>query len=263
MELGLQGAKVLVTAASQGLGAATARRFSMEGASVVINSRNLEKLQSTAASINEETGNPVFTIACDVSDKDATIKMVDQAAEMLGGLDVLVTNAGGPPGGTFDKLDLDVWEPATRLSFLSAVYMVKAALPHLRQSDKAAILAIQSVSVKEPIANLTTSNSVRLAVIGLMNTLSQELGPEGIRCNSILPAWTHTERVTELLKGRAEANSSSVEEEEAKIANAIPLKRIGKPEEFANAAVFLCSPAASFISGVAMPVDGGLIKATL
>ncbi|GAB4509434.1 MAG: SDR family oxidoreductase [Anaerolineae bacterium] len=263
MDLGLRGARVLVTASSQGLGAATARRFSLEGATVIINSRSLNKLQETAASINTESGNPVFTLAADVTDPEAAQRLVRNAAEMVGGLDILVTNAGGPPAGRFEDFDQAAWERATQLSFLSNVTLIRAALPYLKQSSRAAILTVTSISVKQPIDNLTLSNAIRPAVIGLTKTLSQELGPQGIRVNSILPGTTDTERIDTLMGSRASRNNSSVEEERAKAAAEIPLRRIGRPEEFANVAVFLCSPAASFVNGVAMPVDGGTIKATL
>lgn len=263
MDLGLQGARVLVTAASRGLGAATARRFSLEGARVVISSRTLGKLQETAAVINAETGNPVFTHAVDISDAEAVRRLVTNAAEMLGGLDILVTNAGGPPAGTFDDHDLDAWEKATHLTLLSAVSLIKAALPYLRRSSRAAILTITSVSVKQPVNNLTLSNAIRPAVIGLTKTLSLELGPENIRVNSILPGTTDTERIAELAEARARKNGTSVEDERAKMGQDTPLRRLGTPEEFANAAVFLCSPAAGFITGVSLPVDGGAIRATL
>jgi len=263
MDLGLQNARVLVTAASQGLGAATARRFSLEGAKVVINSRNLDKLKATADRIKAESGNAVFSVAADVSEPDAAEQIIGDSVKMLGGLDVLVLNAGGPPAGTFDDFDIAAWENATQLTFLSNVRLIQAALPHLRQSDKAALLAIQSMSVKQPVPNLTLSNAVRPAVIGLMKTLSLELGPEGIRANSILPGITDTERVTNLMQARAQKNATTPADERSASAGAIPLRRIGTPEEFANTAVFLCSPAAGFITGVALPVDGGAIQATL
>lgn len=263
MNLGLHGAKVLVTAASGGLGAATARQFSLEGAQVVINSRNLEKLQATAAAINEESGNPVYTHACDVTDPAEVEKLVNNAVNMLGGLDVLVTNAGGPPAGTFETFDFEAWRSATDLTLLSAVSLVKAALPHLKQSQRAAVLAVVSISAKQPVDNLTLSNTIRPAVIGLMNTLSLEYGAETIRFNSILPGITQTGRIDQLMQARAEKNGTDPATELQKAGAAIPLQRIGKPEEFANAAVFLCSPAASFITGVALPVDGGAIRATM
>lgn len=263
MDLGLQQARVLVTAASRGLGAATARRFSLEGAHVVINSRNLSTLQQTAAAISGETGQPVFTHAADVTDPEAVKRLIRSTVETLGGLDVLVTNAGGPPAGVFDDFELEAWEQAARLTLFSAVSLIKEALPHLRRSNRPAILTITSLAVKQPVPNLTLSNAIRPAVIGLTKTLSQELGPEGIRVNSILPGITDTERVSELMAGRARKNGTTIEAEYAKAAQDAPLRRLGKPEEFANAAVFLCSPAAAFITGVSLPVDGGAIQATL
>ncbi len=263
MDLGLRGARVLVTAASAGLGAATARRFSMEGAQVVINSRNLEKLQSTAASIVDETGNPVYTHACDVTDFASVEKLIDNAVAMLGGLDVLVTNAGGPPAGTFETFDMQAWRDATDLTLLSAVNLVRCAMPHLKQSDRAAVLAVVSLAAKQPVENLTLSNTIRPAVVGLMKTLSLESGADGVRFNSILPGVTETGRIDTLMAARAEKNNTSPEQEREKAAQSIPLQRLGKVEEFASTAVFLCSPAGGFINGVALAVDGGAIQATL
>ena len=263
MDLGLRGARVLVTAASQGLGAATARRFSLEGAQVVISSRELERLQTTAAAISEETGNPVFTFAADLREDAAVERLVRNAAETLGGLDVLVTNAGGPPSGRFEAFDMATWRAAADLTLHSAVNLVRAALPHLRQSRRAAVLAVVSMAAKEPVENLTLSNVLRPALVGLTNTLSQELGPQGIRFNSILPGITDTERVQNLMRARAQANGTTPDQEAEKAVAGIPLGRFGTPEEFASAAVFLCSPAAGFITGAALPVDGGQIRATL
>jgi 3-oxoacyl-[acyl-carrier protein] reductase len=263
MDLGLAGARVLVTAASAGLGAATARRFSLEGAKVVINSRSLSKLQKTAASIAEESGNPVFAHAADVSNQEAIPALIENAVSLLGGLDILVTNAGGPPAGTFDAFDYEAWRSATDLTLLSATTLIRHALPHLQQSKHAAVLAVVSIAAREPVENLTLSNTIRPAVVGLMKTLSLEYASQGIRFNSILPGTTDTERIDKLMQARAEKNDSDPQTERSKAANAIPLGRIGTPEEFANAAVFLCAPAASFITGVALPVDGGAIRATI
>lgn len=263
MDLGLKGARVLVTAASRGLGAATARQFSREGAIVVISSRNLESLQDTAASIVEETGNAVFTHPCDVTDDKKVARLVQNTADMVGGIDILVTNAGGPPAGNFDAFDMDVWQSATQLTLLSAVSLIKHSLPYLKQSTRAAILTITSMSAKQPVDNLILSNTLRPAVIGLTKSLSLELGDEGIRVNSILPGITDTERIQELAEARAKINNLSVEEAQANMANGIPLGRMGSPEEFANVAVMICSPAGGFINGVALPVDGGWIRATL
>ncbi len=263
MDLGLRGAKVLITAASQGLGAATARRFSLEGALVVVNSRTLSALQETAAAINQESGNPVYTLAGDVSDPAAVERLVRNAADMLNGLDILVTNAGGPPGGTFEDFDLAAWQGATQLTLLSAVALVRAALPYLRQSQRAAILAIVSASAKQPSQNAALTNTIRPAVVGLMKTLSQELAPHGIRANSILPGSINTARQNTIMEARARKNATSADQERERAAADIPMRRFGTVEEFANTAVFLCSPAAGFINGVALPVDGGRIRATM
>jgi 3-oxoacyl-[acyl-carrier protein] reductase len=246
-----------VTGGSKGLGAASARRFSLEGATVVISSRNLEQLQATAKAINEESGNAVYTHAADVTDNDAVAKLVENAVSSLGGLDILITNAGGPPGGKFETFDVEAWQQGTELTFLSAVYLIRAALPHLKESDRAAVLAITSRTVKEPIMNLTMSNVLRAPVTALMKTLSREHGADGIRFNSILPGWTLTERVDYLMNNFAEANKISVDEQIKRTTANIPLGRLGKSEEFANTAAFLCSPAGGFINGATLLVDGG------
>jgi len=262
MDLGLHGARVLVTAASAGLGAATARRFSLEGALVVINSRNLDKLQKTAAAINAESGNSVFTHAGDVSKPEEAEKLVKNAVSMLGGLDIVVTNAGGPPAGTFETFDAKTWHNAVDLTLFSTINLIRAALPHLKESNRAAVLAVVSIAAKEPVDNLTLSNTIRPAVIGLTKTLSLEHGADGIRFNSILPGTTDTERIDHLMQARAEKNNTDPASERQKAGKSIPVGRIGTPEEFANAAVFLCSPAAGFINGVALLVDGGAARGT-
>ena len=263
MDLGLRGARVLVIAASRGLGAATARQFSREGAVVVISSRNLESLQETASQIVEETGNAVFTQACDVTDNIQIEKLVKNAASMMGGLDILVTNAGGPPAGNFEAFDMDMWQQATQLTLLSVVGLIKAALPHLKQSSRAAILTITSTSAKQPFENLILSSTIRPAVVGLTKSLSLELGENGIRVNSILPGVTDTERIQEIAESTAKISGLSVEEVRSGMTADIPLERIGTPQEFANVAIMMCSPACGYINGVALPVDGGWIRATL
>ena len=263
MDLGLSGARVLVAASSKGLGFATARQFSREGARVVINGRHADVLGQAAQAIRAETGGDVVSLVGDVSDADGAEALVSGAVDALGGLDVLVTNAGGPPPGTFDSVPLDAWQRAFELSVMSAVYLIRAALPYLRQSDRAAILTITSVSVKQPIDNLILSNSVRMGVVGLTKSLAIELGPEGIRVNSILPGWTRTERVTQLNAARAEREGTTPAEIAARQTAGTPLRRMGTPEEFANVAVFLCSPAAGYVHGAMVPVDGGSIRASL
>jgi 3-oxoacyl-[acyl-carrier protein] reductase len=263
MDLGLKGLRALVTGSSRGLGHATALLLAKEGARVAVNSREQEKADKTARAMAGETGAEVIGLAGDVSEAGVPERLVQSAAERFGGLDILVANAGGPPAGTFEQFDDAAWMKAVELSFMSNVRLIRAALPYLRQSQAASVLTITSYSVKQPISNLILSNSIRAATVGLTKSLALEAGMDGIRFNSILPAFTMTERITELMGARAKANDSSVEAEIAKQSKESPLGRIGTPEEFANAAVFLVSPAASYITGVMLTVDGGMYKGTL
>ena len=263
MDLQLKGLRALVTGASRGLGYATALGLAREGAAVALNSRDPEKLSAAVQALAQETGVKVIAAPGDVTDPAVPEKLVAGAVAALGGLDLLVTNAGGPPPGKFEAFDDATWQRAIDLSLMSHVRLIRAALPHLRQSGAASVLTITSYSVKQPIANLILSNSVRLATVGLTKSLALELGAEGIRFNSILPAWTETERVAELMSFRAKQNGTTVEAETAKQSQDSPLGRMGRPEEFANAAVFLVSPAASYITGVMLTVDGGMYKGTL
>ena len=263
MDLGLLNQKALVTGASKGLGFATAKKLALEGADVVINSRSADKLEVAAKEIAKESGRKIVPLPGDLADGQSIAGLVESAADALGGLDVLVTNAGGPPAGAFEQFSEDQWAQAIDLSFLSHVRLIRAALPHLRKSEAASVLTVTSYSVKQPIPNLVLSNSIRSATIGLTKTLALELGADGIRFNSILPGWTETERVYELMSHRAEQTGSTVEEEIAKQMVNSPLKRMATPDEFANAAVFLLSPAAAYITGVMLTVDGGMYKGTL
>ena len=261
MDLQLKNKKVLVTGSSRGLGYATARVLSQEGAQVVINGRNVEKLAAAARKLTSETGNPVFGIAGDVS-AAVDESLVNAATQALDGLDILICNAGGPPAGSFESFDEAVWHTAIDLSFMSNVRLIKAALPFLRKSHSASVLTVTSYSVKQPIPNLILSNSIRAATIGLTKSLALELGHEGIRFNSILPGWTMTERVPDLMGARAKAKGTTLVEEIARQSAESPFGRMATPEEFANVAVFLVSPLASYLTGVMLPVDGGMLKGT-
>ena len=263
MDLGLKDKRAFVAGSSRGLGFATALTLSREGCLVVVNSREKEKAHSAAKQITSETGTQAYGFSGDVSDVSAAEALIKAAVDEMDGLDILITNAGGPPAGSFEVLDEETWQKAVDTSFMSHVRLIRAALPHLRKSATASVLTITSYTVKQPLPNLVLSNSIRLATIGLTKSLAMELGRENIRFNSILPAWTQTERVEELMAFRAKNNNTTIEEETAKLTAEIPLGRIGQPQEFANAAVFLVSPAASFIHGVMLAVDGGIIKATL
>ena len=263
MDLQLKDKRALITGSSRGLGYATALALAREGCRVAINSRDGAKVSNAAKVIAEETGAQVIGLAGDVAEPDVPQRLVGESARAFGGLDILITNAGGPPSGSFESFDEEAWQKAVELSFMSHVRLIRAALPHLRQSRAASVLTVTSYSVKQPIPNLVLSNSIRAATVGLTKSMALELGQAGIRFNSILPAWTETERVYELMKTRAAQNHTTLEEEIAKQSKDSPLGRMGRPEEFANAAVFLVSPAASYITGVMLTVDGGMYKGTL
>jgi 3-oxoacyl-[acyl-carrier protein] reductase len=263
MDLELQGQVALVTAASRGLGAAVAHHLAQEGAHVVMCGRDEERLADAVSSIRSDVGGEVLGIQADVTSPADVDALVQQAIETFGRIDILVVNAGGPPSGAFANLQPEDWEKATQLTLMSAVRLCYAVVPHMKRQGSGSIVFMTSYSVKQPIANLMLSNSVRMAVIGLMKSLSQELGPLGIRVNAVAPGWTMTERVHELLAARAKKNGTTPEAEAAQIVAEIPLGRMAQPDEFAQATVFLASPAASYITGVTLPIDGGIIKASL
>lgn len=265
MDLGLRDQVALVTAASRGLGAAVARRFAMEGAKVALCARDLSHAQTTAARIAQETGVEAAGFKADVTAPEDVDALVRKTVERFGTVDVLIANASGPASGKFVTLKPADWEAAVNLTLMSAVRLCYAVLPHLMSASSRArsIVFLTSYTVKHPAESLILSNSIRMAVIGLMKTMAIELAPSGIRVNAVAPGWTMTERVDELLNARARANGTTVEQEQAKIIAGIPFGRMGRPDEFANAVVFLASPAASYITGVTLPIDGGTIRASL
>ena len=262
MDLKLKGLRALVTGSSKGLGYATALVLAREGCRPAINGRDQARVSNAVAKISADTGIKALALVGDLADPDVPARLVNEAATLLGGLDILITNAGGPPSGAFETLEEAEWQKAVDLTLMSHVRLIKAALPYLRKSKAASVLTVTSYSVKQPIPNLVLSNSIRAATVGLTKSLALELGQDGIRFNSILPAWTDTERVIELMTFRAKKNRTSLKKEMALQAKDSPLGRMGTPDEFANAAVFLVSPAASYITGVMLAVDGGTIKGT-
>lgn len=262
MDLGLKGKAALLTGASRGLGFAAAEALAKEGVDIAINSRDESHL-SDAADKLARYGSRVMTLPGDVTDPQQPEKLVGATIAAFEKLDLLFTNAGGPPPGAFESFDDEDWQHAIELSFMSHVRLIRAALPHLRKSDHPAVLTVTSISVKQPIPNLVLSNSIRAATVGLTKTLALELGSEGIRFNSILPSWTKTERVENLLADRAQRKGTSVDEEIEAQNEQSPLGRMARPEEFGKAAAFLLSPAASYITGVMLTVDGGTYKGLL
>lgn len=262
MDLQLKDKRAFVAGSSRGLGFATALALACEGCKVAVNSREKKNAKATAKKITKESGIQAYGFAGDVSKASNAESLIEAAASALGGLDILITNAGGPPAGSFESFDERAWQKAVDLSLMSHVRLIRAALPYLRKSSAASVLTITSYTVKQPVPNLVLSNSVRAATVGLTKSLALELGKENIRFNSIMPGWTQTERVMELMALRSKNNNTTVDEETAKQTAEIPLGRMGQPQEFANAAVFLVSPAAAFIHGVVLAVDGGIIKGT-
>jgi 3-oxoacyl-[acyl-carrier protein] reductase len=263
MDLQLKNKRALVTGSSRGLGYAIARTLALEGCRVAINGRNTQTINDAATKLIAETKAEIIPLTGDVGLPEVPDSLVAQTVQSFGGLDLLVTNAGGPPSGKFETFDDPAWQKAIDLSLLSHVRLIKAALPYLRQSHSASVVTMTSYSIKQPIPNLVLSNSVRAATVGLTKSLSLELGADGIRFNSILPGWTSTERVVDLMSFRAKANGTSVEEEINRQAKDSALGRMALPEEIANAVVFLLSPAASYITGVMLSIDGGSYKGTL
>ena len=260
MDLGLKGKVALVTGASRGLGFATARLLSQEGALVAINSRSASALQTAADSISTSSGNKVCAFAGDIAQAQYPEALVKEVINSFGQIDILITNAGGPPAAGFEALDDTAWQKAFELTFMSHVRLIRAALPYLKKSAVASVLTVTSLSSKQPIPNLILSNSIRAATVGLTKTLALELGAAGIRFNSILPGWTETERVQELMESRSKANGTTIEEEITRQSKESPLGRMATPEEFASSAVFLASPVASYMTGVMLSVDGGMYK---
>ena len=266
MDLKLKDKVVLVTAASRGLGAATARRFAEEGACVAIVARNHDRITRTATEIAHDTGAQVLPLVGDVTRPDDNDRLVQATIERWGRLDVLVTNASGPTPGRFLDLKWENWEAAVQLTLLSAVRLCQAAIPHMLRNElpqRGSIVANTSYTVKQPAEGLLLSNSLRMGVIGLVKTLANTFGAHGIRVNAIAPGWTQTERVAEIMTARAQRNGTSIDQEMARQIAEIPLGRMGRPDEFADALVWLASPRASYVHGVVLPVDGGNIKASL
>jgi len=243
---------MLVGGASRGLGAAIARALASEGARVAAAARPSDDLTALTVSIG------AAEVATDLSAADGPPSAVTRAVEALGGLDGLVVNSGGPPGGTFDQIDEAAWQRAIDGTLHSSMRLIRSALPALRQGRDPAILIILSSSVREPVPALVTSNVLRPALNGLIKTLVGEIAP--IRINGIAPGRFDTERVRSLDRDRAAATGTSIDDVQAANRARIPLGRYGEAEELGRVAAFLMSPAASYVNGTVVPVDGGMIR---
>ncbi|HKV35749.1 MAG TPA: SDR family oxidoreductase [Pyrinomonadaceae bacterium] len=260
MDLGLKDKVALIAAGSRGLGRAVAEELAAEGASLVLCARDPATLAETTASIADQTGAHVLGVPADVTDARQVKQLVASANERFGRIDILVTNAGGPPAGRFDQLSQEQWEQATRLTLYSAVHLAREVLPGMRSRRWGRILNITSIAVKQPVENLLLSNSLRAAVTGFARTLANEVASEGITVNNILPGYTRTERLEELAGMMADKLGISADEFRGKWEAEIPMRRLGEPREFAAMAAFLVSERASYITGTSIQVDGGWIK---
>lgn len=258
MDLGLNGKIALVAASSRGLGRAIATSLAREGAVLVMCARDRDTLESTADRICADTGADVYTVVADLSTEDGPRRFVETAVEQAGGVDILVTNTGGPPVGTFDELSEERWRQAVDLVLLSAVRLIQHAVPAMKRRAGGRIVNITSISVKQPIPGLMLSNSLRAAVVGMAKTLAGELAPHGILVNNVCPGRIATDRLLELDRSRAERAGLTLEQVRQEAQQTIPLGRYGQPEELAALVAFLASGQASYVTGATILCDGGL-----
>lgn len=263
MDLGLRGKVALVAAASRGLGRAVAEELAAEGASLVMCARGKETLDEACDAVRSASGVDVVGVAADVSRPDDIARLVHAAIARFSRIDILVTNAGGPPSGTFESLGPAKWDEAVRVTLLSTVNLCRAVLPGMKQRRWGRIINITSITVKQPVEGLMLSNSLRAGVTGFARTLANEVAAEGITVNNILPGYTRTQRVEDLAKAASEREGISMAEATKKWESEIPMRRLGEPREFAAVAAFLASERASYVTGTSIQVDGGWIRSLL
>lgn len=263
MNLELTGKRALVCAASRGLGRACALGLLREGARVAICARNGDTLDRTAAELRAETGGEVRTDAVDLADAHAAAAYADRVLADWGGIDVLVNNAGGPPPGPFTAHADEAWRRAFEENFMSAVTLIRAVVPGMRERGWGRILTITSVAVKQPVDNLILSNAVRAGVTGLSRTLANELAPDGITVNCVCPGFHLTDRVQHLCETQAATAGTDIETVIRQFEARVPMRRIGDPQEFGDVVTFLASARASYITGQSVVVDGGVVAGLL
>lgn len=263
MELGLKGKAALVTASSMGIGKACALELARAGADVAVCARGEEALERTRRQIADETGRKIVAVRADLAFGAEVEELIESTVSQLGGIDVLVTNAGGPPSGPFMDFDDEAWMKAVSLNLMSVVRLNRLVIGPMRKAGGGSIVNLTSVSVKEPIKGLVLSNAVRAAVVGLSKTLANELGPDGIRVNVVCPGFTATDRMKELIAARAEREGKTEEEVAAGLHASVPLGAFGEPADVARAVTFLASDAARYVTGVTVQIDGGFVKGLL
>jgi 3-oxoacyl-[acyl-carrier protein] reductase len=260
MDLGVKNRVALVAASSQGLGLATAEAFAAEGCRVAMCARNEQTLQAAADKIRKRFGAEVFAEALDVADPAAVSRFVAAVANKFGSVDICVTNAGGPPAKGFLAVTLDDWQRALDLNFLSTVYFAREVIPYMQRKQWGRIITITSITTKQPVTDLVLSNAVRAAVVGLVKSLANEFGKDGILVNNVGPGFTATDRLRELAKARSSASGKNEQEIFDAWAVEAPLKRLGEPRELAETVVWLASERASYVTGQTVLVDGGMYK---
>jgi 3-oxoacyl-[acyl-carrier protein] reductase len=263
VETGLKSKIAVVCGASRGLGRAAAESLAAEGTHLAIVARHEAALTDAALSIGRATGVDVFPLVCDVSRPDGARDAVRETARHFGGLDILVTNAGGPRAGTFAMLTEDDFVQAIDLTFMSVVRMTMEAVPLMRKRGGGRIIHITSVSVKQPVDNLMLSNALRPAVVGFAKTLASELASENILVNCVCPGYTRTDRVMELNAAAAAREGITLAAVEQRLVGTIPMRRLGEPHELASLITFLASERASYITGTTLQVDGGYVRSLL
>ncbi|MGE0826075.1 MAG: SDR family oxidoreductase [Candidatus Binatia bacterium] len=263
MDLGLKGKVVMVGGASKGIGKATALGFAQEGAKVAISARDARQLENTADEIRRATGAEILVVPGDLSQADATDKFIDETIKKFGTVHVVVANTGGPPLGGFGAMSDAEWEKAFALNFLSTVRLFRRAIPYMEKQKWGRLLSVMSMSVKEPIDGLILSNGIRPGVVGMAKTLSREVGKHNITVNTILPGRILTDRLKGGIAARAQRTGKNVDQALEDSAADVPVGRIGDPQEMANVIVFIGSEAASYVSGVSIQVDGGLVRGLL
>jgi 3-oxoacyl-[acyl-carrier protein] reductase len=260
MDLGLKNRVALVAASSQGIGRATAEGFAAEGCRVAMCARNSQTLQAAADKIRKEYGVEVLAEVFDVTDAAAVGRFVAAVVQKFGTVDICVTNAGGPPAKGFLAASLDEWQRALEMNFLSTVYFAREVIPHMQRQRWGRIITLTSITTKQPVADLVLSNAARAAVVGLVKSLANEFGKDGILVNNVGPGFTATDRLKELAKTRAAASGKTEQDLFEGWAADAPLKRLGQPREVAETIVWLASERASYITGQTVLVDGGAYK---
>ncbi len=263
MDFGIKDRVALVAAASKGIGYAAALELAREGARVFLCSRDEGRASAAARRIHDETGATAAGIAADVTDEGAAERFVTLAREQAGAIDILVTNAGGPPATTFDQTDLEMIRKAFELNALSAIRLAKLVLPGMREQKWGRIINITSISVKQPVEGLLLSNTVRAGLTGWAKTVSNEVASDNVTVNNVAPGYTLTERQDDLAESRSQALGISKDEVIATWATQSPMRRIGRVDEIAAAIAFLASERASYITGVTLQVDGGWVRSLL